>query len=120
MSRVQPGDAIVVAFLHRFSRNFEEGVRIHAELAGRNIDTSERRRGQVLPPFHGKGPTRWTRPANGSGVGRTDPEGGREAHQTAISADPGTGGGWPAKALADLPGWVLLIGPFPYARTPGG
>ena len=28
MSRVQPGDAIVVALLDRFSRNFEEGVRI--------------------------------------------------------------------------------------------
>ena len=28
MSRVQPGDTIVVAFLDRFSRDFEEGVRI--------------------------------------------------------------------------------------------
>ena len=37
MSRVQPGDTIVVAFLHRFSRNFEEGVHIQAELTGRNI-----------------------------------------------------------------------------------
>ena len=37
MSRVQPGDTIVVAFLDRFSRNFEEGVRIQAELTGRNI-----------------------------------------------------------------------------------
>ena len=50
MSRVQPGDIIVVAFLDRFSRNFEEGVRIRAELTGRdigivavreNIDTSD-------------------------------------------------------------------------------
>ena len=50
MSRVQPGDTIVVAFLDRFSRNFEEGVRIQAELTGRNtgivairenIDTSD-------------------------------------------------------------------------------
>ena len=49
-SRVQPGDTIVVAFLDRFSRNFEEGVRIQAELTGRgigivavreNIDTSD-------------------------------------------------------------------------------
>ena len=37
MSRVQPGDTIVVAFLDSFSRNFEEGVRIQAELTGRNI-----------------------------------------------------------------------------------
>ena len=36
MSRVQPGDTIVVAFLDRFSRNFEEGVRIQAELTGRD------------------------------------------------------------------------------------
>ena len=37
MARVQPGDTIVVAFLDRFSRNFEEGVRIQAELTGRDI-----------------------------------------------------------------------------------
>ena len=37
MSRVQSGDTIVVAFLDRFSRNFEEGVRIQAELTGRDI-----------------------------------------------------------------------------------
>ena len=37
MSRVEPGDTIVVAFLDRFSRNFEEGVRIQAELTGRDI-----------------------------------------------------------------------------------
>ena len=50
MYRVQSGDTIVVAFLDRFSRNFEEGVRIQAELTGRdigivavreNIDTSD-------------------------------------------------------------------------------
>ena len=37
MSRVQPGDTIVVSFLDRFSRNFEEGVRIQAELTGHDI-----------------------------------------------------------------------------------
>ena len=37
MSRVQPGDTIVVAFLDRFSRNFEEGVAIQADLTRRNI-----------------------------------------------------------------------------------
>ena len=50
MGRVQPGDTIVVAFLDRFSRSFEEGVRIQAELTARdigivalreNIDTSD-------------------------------------------------------------------------------
>ena len=37
MSQVREGDTIVVAFLDRFSRNFEEGVRIQAELTGRDI-----------------------------------------------------------------------------------
>ena len=37
MARVQPGDTIVVAFLDRFSRNFEEGVAIQADLTRRNI-----------------------------------------------------------------------------------
>ena len=37
MSRVQPGDTVVVAFLDRFSRNFEEGVAIQADLTRRNI-----------------------------------------------------------------------------------
>ncbi len=37
MSQIREGDTIVVAFLDRFSRNFEEGVRIQAELTGRDI-----------------------------------------------------------------------------------
>ena len=37
MTRVQGGDTIVVAFLDRLSRNFEDGVRIQAELTRRNI-----------------------------------------------------------------------------------
>ena len=37
MARVQPGDTIVVAFLDRFSRNFEEGVAIQADLTTRDI-----------------------------------------------------------------------------------
>ena len=50
MTRVQEGDTIVVAFLDRLSRNFEDGVRIQAELTRRkigivaireNIDTRE-------------------------------------------------------------------------------
>ena len=37
MARVQPNDAIVVVWLDRFSRNFDEGVRIQADLTKRNI-----------------------------------------------------------------------------------
>ena len=37
MARVQPNDTIVVVWLDRFSRNFDEGVRIQADLTGRNI-----------------------------------------------------------------------------------
>ena len=37
MVRLQGGDTIVVAFLDRLSRNFEDGVRIQAELTLRNI-----------------------------------------------------------------------------------
>ena len=37
MDVVRPGDTIVVAFLDRLSRNFEEGVRIQADLLERDI-----------------------------------------------------------------------------------
>ena len=37
MARVQPNDTIVVVWLDRFSRNFDEGVRIQADLTNRNI-----------------------------------------------------------------------------------
>ena len=37
MSRLRPGDTLAVAFLDRLSRNFEDGVRIQADLTGRNI-----------------------------------------------------------------------------------
>ena len=39
MSRLQEGDTIVVAFLDRLSRNFEDGVRVQVELTRRNIVT---------------------------------------------------------------------------------
>ena len=50
MASIQSGDTLVVAFLDRLSRNFEDGVRIQAELTQRaiamvilqeNIDTRE-------------------------------------------------------------------------------
>ena len=37
MTRVQPRDTVVVAWLDRFSRNFDEGVRILADLTNQNI-----------------------------------------------------------------------------------
>ena len=37
MARVQEGDSIMVAFLARLSRNFNDGVRIQADLTQRNI-----------------------------------------------------------------------------------
>ena len=37
ITRVREGDTIVVAFLDRLSRNFEDGVRIQAELTRHNI-----------------------------------------------------------------------------------
>ena len=37
MTRLQEGDTIVVAFLNRLSRNFEDGVRIQGEVTRRNI-----------------------------------------------------------------------------------
>ena len=41
MSGVQPGDTIVVAFLDRFSRNFEEGMAIQADLTRRDVAIRE-------------------------------------------------------------------------------
>ena len=37
MTRVRPNDSVVVAWLDRFSRNFDEGVKIQAELTRQNI-----------------------------------------------------------------------------------
>ena len=37
VSRLRPGDTLAVAFLDRLSRNFEDGVRIQADLTERNI-----------------------------------------------------------------------------------
>ncbi len=37
ITRVRPNDSVVVAWLDRFSRNFDEGVKIQAELTRQNI-----------------------------------------------------------------------------------
>ena len=70
MSRVQPGDTIVVAFLDRFSRNFEEGVRIQADLTGRDIGIVALREnidGSAAAKFLRRSFRPWLRPACLSG-----------------------------------------------------
>ena len=37
MTRVRPNDTVIVAWLDRFSRNFDEGVRVQAELTKQNV-----------------------------------------------------------------------------------
>ena len=49
MAWVQANDTIVVVWLDRFSRNFDEGVRIQADLTGRNIGIVAVKEG-VTPP----------------------------------------------------------------------
>ena len=85
MEVVQPGDTVVVAFLDRFSRNFEEGVRSQAELTRRDIgivairENIDSREGSAAAKFFrrsmlAQGPTRWTRPVSGSSWGWHGPE----------------------------------------------
>ena len=72
------GDTIVVAFLDRFSRNFEEGVAIQADLTRRDIgivairEQIDTREGSAAANFFrramlARGPTRWSRPASAWG-----------------------------------------------------
>ena len=70
MSRVQPGDTIVVAFLDRFSRNFEKGVAIQAELTARDIGIValwENIDGSAAAKFSRRSFRPWLRPACLSG-----------------------------------------------------
>ena len=70
MGPVQPGDTIVVAFLDRFSRNFEEGVRIQAELTARDIGIVALREnidGSAAAKFSRRSFRPWLRPACLSG-----------------------------------------------------
>ena len=85
MSRLRPGDTLAVAFLDRLSRNFEDGVRIQADLTeaehwhrgppGEHRHRRRQRRGQVLPPVPcwRRGLTRWTRPVSVSSWDWTRP-----------------------------------------------
>ena len=81
LSRLRPGDTLAVAFLDRLSRNFEDGVRIQADLTERNIgivalrenidtgDGSAAAKFFRRSPCWRRGPTRWTRPASASSWG---------------------------------------------------
>ena len=59
MSQVQPGDTIVVSFLDRSSQDFEEDVRIQAELTGRHIGIVAVREG--IDKSHGSAAARFFR-----------------------------------------------------------
>ena len=102
MGRVQPGDTIVVGFLDRFSRNFEEGVRIQAELTAHdigiialreNIDTSDgsaaakffRRSMLAQGAYQVDSASERIQAGAGPGPGRW------EARRTPTGVDPGTG-----------------------------
>ena len=78
MTQVRPSETIVVAWLDRFSRNFDEGVRIQVDLTKQNvgivairenINTTDDSAAAKLfrRMMMARGPTRWTPPANGSG-----------------------------------------------------
>ena len=70
MGPVQPGNTIVVAFLDRFSRNFEEGVRIQAKLTVRDIGIVALREnidGSAAAKFSRRSFRPWLRPACLSG-----------------------------------------------------
>ena len=84
MEVVQPGDTVVVAFLDRFSRNFEEGVRFQTDLTRRDIgivairENTDSREGSAAAKFFwrsmlAKEPTRLTRQLSGSSWGWNGP-----------------------------------------------
>jgi hypothetical protein len=84
-TRAGPNYTVDVAWLDRFSRNFEEGVRSQAELTRRDIgivairENIDSREGSAAAKFFrrsmlAQGPTRWTRPVSGSSWGWHGPE----------------------------------------------
>ena len=106
MSRLRPGDTLAVAFLDRLSRNFEDGVRIQADLTEQNIgivalreniDTSDgsaaakffRRSMLAQGGLPGGLDQRAYQAGTGPGPGR------REAAGTPARPDPGAGGAVP-------------------------
>ena len=124
---LQPGDTVVVAFLDRFSRNFEEGVRIQADLTRRdigivavreNIDTREgsaaakffRRSMLAQGAYQVDSASETDQAWFGAGPGRGK-TGGQAAgpQRRAEGAVPAHGGGGSGVA-ADCPGAGLLSG----------
>ena len=49
MTRVRPSDTIVVAWLDQFSRNFDEGVRIQADITKQDIGIVAVREASIRP-----------------------------------------------------------------------
>ena len=87
MSRIQPGDTLVVAFLDRLSRSFEDGVRIQMELTNETSPSSPCGRTSIpgraaRRPSSSGGPC-WPRGLPGGLGQRADQAG----------AGPGPGGG---------------------------
>ena len=124
MARVQPEDTVVVAFLDRFSRNFEEGVAIQADLTKRDIaivalrKQIDTREDSAAAKFFrramlAQGPTKWSRPARASAWGWRGP-GRWQEHRPAPVPECGAGGTVPAhgrgggKQATDRPGPQLL------------
>ena len=101
MEVLQAGDTVVVAFLDRFSRNFEEGVRIQADLtrgghrhSGPSGRTSTREREAPPPSSSGglcwpRGPTRWDSASERIKLGleRARAEGKRVGRPPALSSE---------------------------------
>ena len=127
LSRLRPGDTLAVAFLDRLSRNFEDGVRIQADLTERDIGIGALRENiatgdgsaaaEFFPPFHaGAGglpgglDQRAYQAEPGPGPGW------REAAGTPARPDPGAGGAVPPDdgagrgAAAHRPGDAVLAG----------
>ena len=127
LSRLRPGDTLAVAFLDRLSRNFEDGVRIQADLTERNIgivalreniDTGD---GSAVAKFfrrsmlaQGGLPGGLDRRSYQAGAGPGP--GRREAAGTPARLDPGAGGvvppddGGGRRAAPHRPGDAVLAG----------
>ena len=127
LSRLRPGDTLAVAFLDRLSRNFEDGVRIQADLTEQNIgivalreniDTSD---GSAAAKFFrrsmlAQGAYQVDSTSERIKAGPGPGPGWREAAGTPARPDPGAGGavspddGGGRGAAAHRPGDAVLAG----------
>ena len=127
LSRLRPGDTLAVAFLDRLSRNFEDGVRIQAELTERNIGIVALR--ENIDTGDGSAAAKFFRrfmlaqaayqvdsTSERIKLGLGPGPGWREAAGTPARPDPGAGGAVPPDdgggrgAAADRPGDAVLAG----------